>query len=525
MLLTFIIFIPLLGAGFVALLPRANERLIRDSAMATALLDLLLCGVLICVFNYGAEGFDRALSESYRWVPALGISYSLDIDGLSLVLIVLTCLLSAVSVLCSFSDIKDRVKEYYFLLLLLQTGILGTFLASDLFLFFVFWELMLFPMYFLIGVWGHEQRIYASIKFFLYTAFGSALMLIAILWVYFHAWDATGEPSFALERFYELKLSVTAQRWLFAGFFLAFAIKMPLFPFHTWLPYAHTEAPTAGSVILAGILLKTGVYGFLRFALPMFPDGAVFFAPVIMVLALIGIIYGACLAMVQRDVKRLVAYSSVSHMGMLLVGILAFNVEGIEGGIIQMVNHGLSTGALFLIVGIIYERRHTRDVSEFGGLAAVMPVYAAYFGIFMLSSIGLPGLNGFIGEFMILLGLMGSSVICAVIAATGVVLGACYMLWVYQKMMFGPVRVEANRGLKDLNGREIMTLLPLALFCFWIGLHPYPLQRAIEPSARAIVQVMNEHRAASSWVDQWTGTAHAESAGSETDHSGREVGK
>jgi NADH-quinone oxidoreductase subunit M len=322
-----------------------------------------------------------------------------------------------------------------------------------------------------------------------------------------------------------LKLSPAAQRWLFAAFFLAFAIKMPLFPFHTWLPYAHTEAPTAGSVILAGILLKTGVYGFLRFALPMFPEGAAFFAPMIMVLALIGIVYGACVAMVQQDVKRLVAYSSVSHMGMLVVGILAFNVVGIEGGIIQMVNHGLSTGALFLIVGIIHERRHTHEVSEFGGLGAVMPVYAAYFGIFMLSSIGLPGLNGFVGEFMILLGLMGRSILCTVVAATGVVLGACYMLWLYQRMMLGPIRVEANRGLRDMSGREIMTLLPLALFCFWIGLHPHPLQRTIEPSARAIVQVMNRYPSALSWVDLWNRSAQAESAGSEPTRSTQEAGK
>ncbi len=519
MLLTFIIFIPLLGAAFLALLPRSNDRLIRDSALATALLDLLLCLPLLFLFDYTAEGFDKALAESHAWIPALGVGYSLDIDGLSLVLVVLTCLLSFVSVLCSFSAITDRVKEYYFLLLMLQTGMLGTFLASDLFLFFVFWELMLVPMYFLIGVWGHEHRIYASIKFFLYTAFGSALMMIAILWVYFAAWNAAGTPSFALDRFYEMSFSVTAQRWLFAAFFLAFAIKMPLFPFHTWLPYAHTEAPTAGSVILAGVLLKTGVYGFLRFALPMFPDGAVFFAPTIMILALIGIVYGALTAMAQSDVKRLVAYSSVSHMGMLLAGILAFNVEGISGGIIQMLNHGLSTGGLFLIVGIIYERRHTREVSEFGGLAAIMPVYAAYFSIIMLSSIGLPGLNGFIGEFLILLGLMGKSILCTAIAATGVIFGACYMLRVYQKMMFGPVRVEANRGLSDLNAREILTLLPLVLFCFWIGLNPRPLQRTIEPSARNIVRIMAEHQTQPSWVDRWSAMVSAEPIAPEPDRS------
>jgi len=518
MLLTFVVFIPLLGAGFLALLPRSNERLIRDSAFAVALLDLLVCLALLASFNYGVEGFDPSLSESYAWVPALGVTYSLDVDGLSLVLVALTCLLSAVSVLCSFSQITDRVKEYYFLLLLLQTGMLGTFLASDLFLFFAFWELMLVPMYFLIGVWGHGQRIYASIKFFLYTAFGSALMLIAILWIYFAAWDVNGSPSFALETFYQLTTTRTAQIWLFAAFFLAFAIKMPLFPFHTWLPYAHTEAPTAGSVILAGVLLKTGVYGFLRFALPMFPEGAAFFAPLIMLLSLIDIVYGALVAMAQRDVKRLIAYSSVSHMGMLMVGILAFNVEGIEGGIIQMINHGLSTGGLFLIVGMIYERRHTREVSEFGGLAKVMPVYAAYFMIIMLSSVGLPGLNGFIGEFLILLGLMKWSILCTVIAATGVILGACYMLWVYQKMMFGPIQVEANKSLRDLVGREILTLLPLVVFCFWIGLNPRPLQRTIEPSARAIVKIMAEHRSTTTWADDWAKKAHAEPAHSSTTH-------
>lgn len=492
MVLTLILFLPLLAALAVLCIPRRMETAIKYTALAASLVPLGLCIPLFTMFPYGEPGFHCGALVS--WVPALGIDFRIGVDGLSLMLIGLTAFLMSISIAASFSYIQTRIKEFYFFLLLLETGMLGTFAALDLFLFYLFWELMLVPMYFIIGVWGGEKRIYASIKFFLYTAFGSALMLIVIFYLYFQArQQLSASPSFNFENFTVLTLSTTAQYWLFWGMLLAFLIKIPLFPFHTWLPYAHTEAPTAGSVILAGILLKTGVYGILRFVVPIFPQAMIAFTPLLMVLALIGVIYGAMIAMVQRDVKRLVAYSSVSHMGMLLAGILAWNLQGLEGGIIQMINHGLSTGALFLIVGMIYERRHTRAIDDFGGLAKVMPMYATFFMIFMLSSIGLPGLNGFIGEFLILVGLAQRSLIWTAIAALGIILGAAYMLSLYKRMMFGELAREENQQLTDLNRREFYLLLPIAILCFWIGLYPYPLQKTLEPSVNKIIEYVEPH--------------------------------
>ncbi|HXK95754.1 MAG TPA: NADH-quinone oxidoreductase subunit M [bacterium] len=499
MLLTLITFFPLLGGLLLLLIPKRQADWCKETAFGISLAPLLLCIPLLMMFPYGEEGFHLGPAP-VSWIPTLGIDYRVGVDGLSLVLIVLTTLLTPLSILASFPSIQKHQKEFYFFMLLLETGILGTFIALDLFLFYLFWELMLVPMYFIIGVWGGQDRVYASIKFILYTAFGSALMLIVIFYLYFEANQALqGIVSFNFQNFTALRLDPAVQKWLFAGFVLAFLIKMPVFPLHTWLPYAHTEAPTAGSVILAGLLLKTGVYGFLRFAAPIFPEATVAFTPVLLVLAIIGVIYGALVAMAQSDVKRLVAYSSVSHMGLLLAGILAWNTQGIQGGIIQMINHGLSTGALFLIVGILYDRRHTREIREFGGLAKPMPVYAAFFMIFLLSSIGLPGLNGFIGEFLILIGLMGRSILWACLAATGVVLGAAYMLWLYQKMMFGPIHGEANQNLKDLTAREIIILLPIALLCFGIGLYPYPLQKTLEPPVKAIERAIQPHIQARPW--------------------------
>lgn len=502
MLLTLITFIPLLGAILILAAPKTYMETVKWTALAASAASLALCVPLLIVFPYGEPGFHLA-PPLMSWIPALGIDYRIGVDGLSLILVVLTALLSTLSILASFTSIQTHPKEFYFFMLLLETGMLGTFIALDMFLFFLFWELMLVPMYFIIGVWGGRQRIYASIKFFLYTAFGSALMLLVIFYLYFQAAEAMGGVvSFNIENFITLELDPSVQYWLFGVFVLAFLIKMPVFPLHTWLPYAHTEAPTAGSVILAGVLLKTGVYGFLRFAVPIFPAAAVAFTPWLMVLALIGIVYGAMLAMVQRDVKRLVAYSSVSHMGLLLAGILSWNAQGLQGGIIQMINHGLSTGALFLIVGMVYERRHTREVDQFGGLAKVMPVYASFFMIFMLSSIGLPGLNGFVGELLVLVGLMRVSLVWTCIAATGVVLGAAYMLWLYQRMMFGPIKLEANQILRDVTRREIIVLLPLALLCFAIGLYPAPLQATIEPPVQKIMQAVQPYLPdASPWYE------------------------
>lgn len=520
MVLSLITLIPILGALFLLVVPSGFEGAHKRLAFVISLVPLVLCLPLLMLFPYGESGFH--LTAQSEWVPALGISFHIGVDGMSLILVVLTTLLTSISILASFEYIKKSEQLFYAFMLMLETGMIGTFVSLDMFLFFLFWELMLVPMYFIIGIWGGQHRIYAGIKFFLYTAFGSALMLLVIFYLYFSAYAQLGELSFSYEYLKQLNLETDIQLWLFFAFVLAFLIKMPLFPFHTWLPYAHTEAPTAGSVILAGILLKTGVYGFLRFAVPFFPEAAVTFTPFLMLLSIIGLIYGALIAMIQQDVKKLVAYSSVSHMGILLAGILAWNLQGVQGGIIQMINHGLSTGGLFLVVGMIYERRHTRMVSEFGGLASVMPVFAIFFMIFTLSSIGLPGLNGFVGEFLILVGISGASIFWLILAATGVVLGAAYMLMLYQKMMFGPNDNPKNQNLQDLNNREVLVLLPIAVLCFIIGMFPQPLIKTIEPTATEIVETIEPHLDSARWYEEvaWKPGEHSEhtSASSEAHH-------
>jgi NADH-quinone oxidoreductase subunit M len=420
------------------------------------------------------------------WIPELGISYQLGIDGISLWLVLLTTFLTPICVLAAWRSIEKGTSGFMISLLMLETGMLGVFCALDLFLFFVFWESMLIPMYLLIGVWGGKRRIYATVKFVLYTMAGSALMLVGILYLYFQ-----NDNSFNLMTLYDKAGALPHQRLLFLAFFIAFAIKVPLFPFHTWLPDAHVEAPTVGSVILAGVLLKMGTYGILRFCIPLFPEGTVAFTPLISKLAVIGIIYGALVAMVQPDLKKLVAYSSVSHLGFVVLGLFALNSQGMQGGIIQMVNHGLSTGALFLLVGMIYDRRHTRMIADFGGLAKCMPIFATIFLIVTLSSIGLPGLNGFVGEFMILLGSFVSgafSKVHAVLAATGVILAAVYMLWMFQRVMFGKLDKPENQALKDLNLREVIVLLPILLFIVWIGVYPKPFLSRIEKSVNHVLK-------------------------------------
>jgi NADH-quinone oxidoreductase subunit M len=423
------------------------------------------------------------------WIKQFHVQYKTGVDGISLLLILLTTLLSAIAILASYTSIQNRVKEYYAFLLLLETGMIGVFCSLDLILFYVFWEAMLIPMYFLIGIWGGPRKLYATIKFVLYTLVGSLLMLVAIIWVY-----AKIQPSLPVGSAFDIELltgpsSPVANTsgigfgpgerfWLFLAFAAAFAIKVPMFPFHTWLPDAHVEAPTAGSVILAGVLLKMGTYGFLRFCIPMFPEVAVELAPWFLGLAVAGIIYGALVALVQTDIKRLVAYSSVSHLGFCMLGLFAFTRESVAGSVLQMINHGLSTGALFLLVGIIYERRHTREISQFGGLWKVIPIFTVFLVITMLSSVGLPGLNGFVGEFLILQGTWGTygqksvSMWAAVLAATGVILGAIYMLWMFQRMMQGPLDNPENKKLKDMSWREIATLAPLVAGMFWIGVRP-----------------------------------------------------
>ena len=489
-ILSGITFLPLVGAFLILLWNKERQGLIRWTAFITSLINFLISIPLFTQFKLGTA--EMQFEEKVPWIQSWGISYHLGVDGISLLLVLLTTFLSAIAILSSFSAIKERVKEYYIFMLFLETGMIGVFASLDLFLFYIFWEAMLIPMYFLIGVWGGPRKIYAAVKFFLYTMFGSVLMLVAILVLFFSHYQATGEYTFDLLKLFSLSISPAWQLWLFLAFGVAFAIKVPMFPFHTWLPDAHVEAPTAGSVILAGVLLKMGTYGFVRFCLPLFPQASQAFVPLISVLAIIGIIYGALMSLVQKDIKKLVAYSSVSHLGFVMLGLFAFTIQGMEGGLLQMVNHGISTGALFLIVGMIYERRHTRLIDDFGGLSKALPVLAVFFMITTLSSIGLPGTNGFVGEFLILLGTLRSvnphAIAYAALAATGVILGAVYMLWMYQRAMFGPLAKPENKGLKDLSFREVVILLAMTAMIFWIGIYPKPFLSRLEASSYNVLK-------------------------------------
>jgi NADH-quinone oxidoreductase subunit M len=493
-ILSYITFAPLIGVAILLFLNRERQELLRWVAIITMLVDFALSLVMFAWFDPTSSVMQ--LMENRVWVRDWGISYKIGIDGISLFLVLLTTLLGPIVILASWKDITNRVKEFLICLLVLQTGMIGVFVALDLFLFYVFWEVMLIPMYLLIGVWGNPARkLYAAIKFVLYTMVGSLLMLVAILALYIMAGQG-GHYTFDLLKLYEFPVPVYAQYWMFLAFFLAFAIKVPMFPFHTWLPDAHTEAPTVGSVVLAAVLLKMGTYGFIRFAIPLFPNAALDAAWWIGLLAVIGIIYGAWVAMVQLDVKRLVAFSSVSHLGFCMLGMFALTMQGLQGSIVQMINHGLSTGALFLIVGMIYERRHTRLIAEFGGLSKVMPLFAVFFMIFTLSSVGLPGLNGFIGEFLILLGTFKVFPWYAVLAASGVIFAAVYMLWMFQRVMFGEVTNPKNKILKDMSPREVVVLVPLVIFVVWIGVYPNTFLKPMEPSVKSFIQQVEAKRAA-----------------------------
>jgi NADH-quinone oxidoreductase subunit M len=506
-ILSIILFTPLIGALVLLFVPKENKDAIRWIANFFALGGFLVSLPLVSMFwaQRFLPGFKFIEGTPNNWIPSIGAGYVIGIDGISFLLIMLTTLLGWISILSSWTAIENRVKEYYVWFLILQTGMLGVFMALDFFLFFVFWEAMLVPMYLLIGIWGGPRRLYAAIKFFLYTLAGSVLMLLGILFLYFHHHALTGIYTFSLTALYETAPKIysdpaygpTVATLLFFAFFFAFAIKVPMFPFHTWLPDAHVEAPTAGSVILAGVLLKMGTYGFIRFSLPFFPDvlthGRV--RGWMIALSIIAILYGALVSLMQKDMKKLVAYSSVSHLGFCTLGIFALTPLALSGSVLQQINHGISTGALFLIVGILYERRHTREIAEYGGISNVMPVYATITLIMFLSSMGLPLLNGFVGEYYIMLGTFMVSWRWAAWAVPGVVLAAAYLLWLYQRVFFGTVTNPKNEKLHDLTPREVLTFVPLLIMAFWIGLYPKPFFQILEQPVNQIVQNVRNSQA------------------------------
>lgn len=483
-LTSLILFLPVAGALFLLLVPGDKKQVIKYIGFGFTIITFILSIYLYYQFDVSKGGFQFV--DKASWISNLDISYFVGVDGLALILVLLTTFITPIALVSSWSSINEKVKEFTFFVLVLEAGMIGVFVSLDLFLFYVFWEAMLIPMYFIIGIWGGKRRIYASVKFFIYTMAGSLLMLVAIIWLGVYAGSTPTGFTTDITKLYQIApdMAMNIQLWMFAAFAISFSIKVPLFPFHTWLPDAHVEAPTAGSVILAGVLLKMGTYGLIRFNLPLFPDATLYFAPWFATLSVIGIIYGALVAMVQTDMKKLVAYSSVAHMGFIVLGIFAGTVEAMQGAIIQMVNHGLSTGALFLMVGYIYERTHTREIADYGGIAKVVPVYATLLLIVSLSSIGVPGLNGFIGEFLILLGSFKSPIynnwIFSIIAASGVIFAAVYLLWMYQRVCLEKIKHANLESLKDLDKREFALLMPLILFIVWIGIYPSTFLRITE---------------------------------------------
>jgi NADH-quinone oxidoreductase subunit M len=491
--LTALLLIPVVGALLVWALPARSAK---SLAFGVAVVELVVSLGLWALFDPARDGMQFVFVRP--WIGAYGVAYHVGIDGISLTMVLLTTILTPLAVLGSWAGITTKERGFYGLMLVLLSGMLGVFVALDLFLFYVMWEVMLIPMYFIIGIWGGKARLYASIKFFIYTMVGSLLMLVAILYVFLMAARQSGQWTFdlALVLAHLPHLPLGTQAWLFGAFFLAFAIKVPMVPFHTWLPDAHTEAPTAGSVILAGILLKMGTYGFLRFAVPLFPDVA--FHPlvsaIVLALAVVGIVYGALVALVQPDFKRLVAYSSVSHLGFVMLGLWAATLQSVQGALMVMINHGISTGGLFLLIGMVYERRHSRMIADFGGIAAVMPAFAAILTFVSLSSIGLPATNGFVGEFLVLLGSFQSEPVAAAISTTAVIIAAAYLLWALKRILYGPLRTEANRALKDLTPREYAVVAPLIVLILWLGLYPQPVLRRLQPAARAYVEVARQHQ-------------------------------
>lgn len=500
-LLTYLILLPLVGAFALLFIKKEKASAIRITGLVFSVISFIVS--LFVYFGFDHSSSDFQFVHKFSWIGGLNIYYFVGVDGLSLLLVLLTTFITPLTLISSWSSIEHKVKEFTFFMLLLETGMIGVFVSLDLFLFYIFWEAMLIPMYFIIGIWGGKERIYAAIKFFLYTMFGSLLMLVAIIWLAVYASESLGYFTTDITQLYKVAptISRNIQLWMFLAFGLSFAIKVPLFPLHTWLPDAHVQAPTAGSVILAGVLLKMGTYGLLRFNLPLFPEASLYFAPYFSVLAVIGIIYGALVAMVQTDMKKLVAYSSVSHLGFVVLGIFAMTQESVQGAVIQMINHGLSTGALFLLVGVIYERTHTREIADYGGIAKLVPFFAFSLMFASLSSVGLPGLNGFIGEFLILLGSFKSGVLNSwwftAFAATGVIFAAVYLLWMYQRVVFGEVKNPSLNGLKDMNAREIFVMIPIFILIVWIGIYPSTFLKVSEKtSAKIIHQVLKPDQTA-----------------------------
>jgi NADH-quinone oxidoreductase subunit M len=487
-LLSIILFAPLAGLLVLLLIPSSNKNLIKIWANVAAFGCFLISLPMVTRFDKSLDGYQMV--ERADWIPSLGVKYLIGVDGISLLLVMLATVVSFLAILSSWNAVEDRLKEYYAMFLLLETGMIGVFLSLDFFLFYVFWELVLVPMYFIIGVWGGPRKLYAAIKFFLYTLSGSVLMLLGILTLYFQYYNQFGVYTFEIAELMKLNLPLHLQQWVFWSFFIGFAIKVPMFPFHTWLPDAHVEAPTAGSVILASVLLKMGTYGFLRFSLPLLPQASVdkTIVQILAVLSIVGIIYGALVSLMQQDWKKLIAYSSVSHLGFCTLGIFALNPNGIAGSVIQQINHGISTGMLFLIIGIVYERRHTRDIAEYGGLAHVMPRYAIVFAFAMLSSAGLPLLNGFVGEFTILQGAFEANRAWAAFAVSGVILGAAYLLWLYQRTMLGQITNGKNLNLPDLSFREMAVFAPFIAWAIWIGIYPKPYFDILEKPVAQIVE-------------------------------------
>lgn len=483
-------FLPLLGALVLLLVPKDQRRVFEIGSLLVMIVSFLMSAVFWFGYDRASDAVQWA--QAWNWIPAIGVKFSVGMDGISLLLWLLTTFIGPIAIACSFSAITERHKEYYIWMLVLQTAMLGVFITQDMFLFYLFWEVMLVPMYFLIAIWGGPQKLYAAIKLFLYTLAGGVLMLVAILAIYFLQHKTTGVYDFSLASFHAMapviaQQTKTYQILLALAFFIGFAIKVPMFPFHTWLPDAHVQAPTAGSVILAAILLKMGTYGFVRFLLPILPDATKMLLKPFLILSLIGIIYGALVAMIQKDMKKLVAYSSVSHLGICMLGLFALNPYGIKGGMFQMINHGISTSGLFLAVGIVYERRHTRMIADFGGLSKSMPIYATIFMIMTMSSLGLPLLNGFIGEGVVLMGAFQAFPWAAVVATLGIILGAAYLLWMYQRVMFGPI-TETNEKMEDLNLREILYFAPLVVAAFWIGMYPKPVMDVMDAPVRKLVE-------------------------------------